>query len=130
MKTEQIDKIISDYPQAFEDLENFLEENMKKDKLGLAELEKLGAKFGNGKRAAAKILLAMGERFLYEFFDLKGIYVCVVRYFSVGEDSGPKWMPDVSVMMETETLKVCDTRQEAESEGFRIAFKLLQSKLG
>lgn len=129
MKTEQIDKIISDYPKAFETLENFLEESMKKDQQGLAELNKLGAQFGNGKRAAAKILLSMGQRFLYEFFDDRGINVCVVRYFSI-DDKSIKWMPDVSVMMETETVKVCDTRQEAEAEGFEIAFKLLESKLG
>lgn len=134
MKTEQIDRIQSNYPKAFSHLEDFLYERMSTDKVGMQEIEKLEKQFGDGKKASARILLAMGERFLYEYFDPQKIYVFVSASRIVGEFDtdweGTEVAWHTTIPGEMGESDIYKTRQEAETAAFTRAFQILEEKLG
>lgn len=132
MKTEQIDALYKVCPGAMAAVEDYLDGHMRSTPQGIAELEALKGQFGSDKKAATRIFLAMGDRFLYEFFDEKEIYIMVEAFATIG-DKGEyptkvKWMPAiVGVNRDTESF---GSRQEAEANAFGIALKHLESKLG
>jgi len=113
-------------------VEDYLEGHMKATPEGIKEMDALKGQFGTDKKAAARIFLAMGDRFLYEFFDEKKIYIHVEPYMALstrGDGKGIiQWVPQIAG--EVRDFDPADNRQQAEANAFGIALKILESKLG
>lgn len=129
MKTEQIESLYKECPAAMTAVEDYLDNHMKSTPEAIKEMDALKEQFGTDKKTATRIFMVMGERFLYEFFDEKNIYISIGVYYPLGEGSGLVFVPDVLGDYHKEG-KTFPTRAEAEAAGFEIAFRLLEEKLG
>lgn len=128
MKTEQIERIYKEYPKATLHLEEWLLAKMREVPEGMTQFDALKGDFEKKRTYTTKFYLQMGPRFLYEFFDERGLYVTVK---SKNNKGGFYWSVDISEDKQemTEGLQTNFNRAEAEHAAFEAAFKILEGKL-
>jgi hypothetical protein len=135
MKTEQIDKLYRECPKAMASVEEYLGRHMN-DVPVMKEAQDLKKQLGSNTKATARLFLAMGERFLYEYFDEKELYIGITPfgqeellstfYWRVRYKKGDNPLNEQA----SGNSLSCDTRQGAEVAAFVKAFEILESKLG
>lgn len=133
MKTEQIERIYKDSPKAAAEVENWLYKKMEEVPDGLKQFDTLKGEFAKKKTYTTKFYLQMGPRFLYEFFDEKGIYTLLNISRAVGEfnsdwEDADLWWKPIVTGSNREELDMVRSRTEAEHAAFEEAFKILEGR--
>lgn len=118
MTPDNVKTIYETYPLTVREVEGYVADAMKIGSSDVEELEKLNEQIQKNLTEAVKTFMVMGERFLYEFFDERNMFM------SVGPSlKGWLWIINFGDVIES-AVEELSCRREAEEAGFMAAFKI------